>query len=113
MNYDVPKTMIDRYIKPPAEYRVYDQQSQSCKNNLFGDEGQQPPAPDLGGSPIQPKGDTGTAGIGNPSLTASGINSDNYSSPYIIPKHGSILEVEVNLQIEASNLEEQDEIRVK
>lgn len=115
MNSDIPKIAITGYPKPPAEYRHYDQNSQPGKNNALGDNGQQTPAPDLGGFPVQTQGATGTAGTSNASITSSGVSNSNYnySSPYIIPRNGPILEVEVNLQIEAFNLEEQDEIRAK
>ena len=110
MDVDLPRTVISQYNKPPAEYRACDQQWRSYKNNVFGDDGQQTQAPDLGGFPVQPKGDTGTAGTSNASITSSGVNNSNYSQPYIIPRQGPILEVEIDLQIEASNFEEQAEI---
>jgi len=112
---DLPKTVIISYPKPAAEYRQYDQNSQPSKNNVLSDNGQQSTAPDLGGFLVQTQGDTGTAGTSNASITSSGVSNSNYnySSPYIIPRHGPILEVEVNSQIEASNLEEQVEIAGK
>lgn len=112
MNSDIPKNAITSYPKPPAEYRHYDQNSQSDKKNTLGDNGQQPQAPDLGGSPVQTRGDTGTAGTSNASLTASGVSNGNYP-PYIIPRYEPILEVEVNLQIEAKNLQEAEELARK
>lgn len=113
MNSDMPKIAITGYPKPPAEYRYYNQNSQPGKNNALGDNGQQPQAPDLGGYPVQTRGDTGTAGTSSASITASGVNYDNYSPPYIIPRYEPILEVEVNLQIEAKNLQEAEELSHK
>ncbi len=115
MNSDIPKIAITSYPKPPAEYRHYDQNSQLGKNNILSDNDQQSPAPDLGGFSVQTQGDTGTAGTSNASITSSGLNNSNYnySSPYIIPRHGPILEVEVNLQIEAKNLQEAEELAHK
>lgn len=100
MDYDLPKTAIVTYPKPPAEYRS-ELRAQSCENNELGDTGTIPQAFDLGAYHVS----TGTSGT---SITASGVNNTNYM--YSIPIDKPVLEDQTNLQIEASNLEEAEEL---
>lgn len=115
MNYDIPKAGVI-VQNPTAEIRPLNKIVQAGKLNNDLETGPQPEAPDLGGYPVgavPTTGTAGTAGTANASLTASGISANFYNPPYIIPRFGPILKVEVDLQIEAKNLQEAGELAKK